>query len=359
MVGGLCVGLLRNVLDAMVEHCQMRHRFGRPIAQFGMVQERLMRSAAYLYALESMTYLVAGMITAQPERDLRIESSAVKCLALPAAHTGPLFNSVFCLSTVFFIVFGTLKQQLFATETTKYVLNDCMALSGALGLTSELPIERYLRDAYVLDSFMGPSDVLRLYIAGASLSYAGKELQEFVRKARKPVANVRYLLPKMFMKDVRLRLSAPAVGATSIGENERGARVSLRVRDHLHPNLASHADRVSRIIYHTHEFTRQAFILHGPTVIEDQLVLRVIADLAVDLLAVTACLSRASRAKSIGLRYHDHELELTSAYILGACSRMEKALADYKQLGNLSKRISAVMCKENGYAAVHPLSRVW
>ncbi|BHF59217.1 acyl-CoA dehydrogenase [Sparganum proliferum] len=326
LVGGLCVGLLRNVIDAMVEHCQMRHRFGSPIAQFGMVQERLVRSAAHLYALESMTYLVAGMIAAQPERDLRIESSAVK---------------------------------LFATETAKFVLNECMALTGALGITNELPIERYLRDAYVLDLFMGPSDLLRLYIAGASLSYAGREMQKFVRMARKPLANIRYLLPKMFMKDVRLLMSAPAVGATSIEENERGARVSHRVRDHLHPNLGYHADRLSRIIYHTHEVTRQAFILHGPTVIENQLVLKLLADLAVDLLAVTACLSRASRAKSIGLRYHDHELELTSAFVLDAFSRMEKRLADYKQKGNLSKRISAVMFKENGYAAVHPLSRVW
>ncbi len=87
LVGGLCVGMCRNVLDALTEHCGMRHQFGRPLAHFGMVQQHLASASARLYALESMTYLVAGLVTAQPERNLRIESAAVKVRAM--AHRPP------------------------------------------------------------------------------------------------------------------------------------------------------------------------------------------------------------------------------------------------------------------------------
>ena len=78
LVGGLCVGICRDVLDAVTEHCSMRHQSGQPLAHYGSVQRRLARAAAHLYAMESMTYLVAGYLNEQPQRDLRIESSAVK-----------------------------------------------------------------------------------------------------------------------------------------------------------------------------------------------------------------------------------------------------------------------------------------
>lgn len=56
----------------------MRHQSGHPLSHFGVVQRRLAHSAAQLYAMESVTYLVAGFLTSRPQRDLMIESSVVK-----------------------------------------------------------------------------------------------------------------------------------------------------------------------------------------------------------------------------------------------------------------------------------------
>lgn len=90
-------------------------------------------------------------------------------------------------------------------------------------------------------------------------------MQEFVKKARNPLIHMKFMLKQMFLKDVRKRMAAPAVGAVTggVGETERGVRTSMDISSHLHPNLRRHADRLSRIVYHTHEMTRQAFILHG------------------------------------------------------------------------------------------------
>ena len=72
------MGICRDVLDAVTEHCSMRQQAGRPLVQYGVVQRRLAHAAAQIYAMESMTYLVGGYLTAQPQRDLCIESAAVK-----------------------------------------------------------------------------------------------------------------------------------------------------------------------------------------------------------------------------------------------------------------------------------------
>ncbi|KAL5103559.1 Complex I assembly factor ACAD9 mitochondrial [Taenia crassiceps] len=332
LVGGLCVGLCRNVLDALTEHCNMRHQFGRPLSHFGLVQRRLAHAAAQLYAMESVTYLVAGFLTSRPQRDLMIESSAVK---------------------------------LFATETTLALLNDCIALAGALGFTKQLPVERYLRDSRVLTSFMGVNDLLRVYIASASLSKVGKELRRFVECARSPSEHILYVLREVWRKDWRTILltmgwGAPAAVVTAAKmETERGIRASTRVGDHLHPNLRALGDRLARLVVQTYELTRQILILHANTVNEDQFSLWLLSDLAVGLFTMTAVLSRASRAKSIGVKYHNNELELAELFTLETLDRLEGELSSFRQKANLHKRIASVMVKENGYASASPLSRVW
>ncbi|CDS35579.1 Acyl-CoA dehydrogenase family member 9, mitochondrial [Echinococcus multilocularis] len=332
LVGGLCVGLCRNVLDALTEHCSMRHQFGRPLSHFGVVQRRLAHAAAQLYAMESVTYLVAGFLTSRPQRDLAIESSAVK---------------------------------LFATETTLTLLNDCVALAGALGFTKQLPLERYLRDSRVLTSFMGVNDLLRIYIASTSLSKVGKELRHFVECARSPSQHMWYMLREAWRKDWRTAILtrlwgiSPSIVTAATMETERGIRASTRVGDHLHPNLQALGDRLARLVVQTYELTRQVFILHANTVNEDQFSLWLLSDLAVGLFTATAVLSRASRAKSIGVRYHNNELELAELFTLETLDRLQGELSSFKQKANLRKRIASVMVKESGYASASPLSRVW
>lgn len=50
-------------------------------------------------------------------------------------------------------------------------------------------------------------------------------------------------------------------------------------------------------------------------------------DVTLDVLAALACMARASRAKSIGLRHHDHELDLARSFTLGALKRIRANLA--------------------------------
>lgn len=44
------------------------------------------------------------------------------------------------------------------------------------------------------------------------------------------------------------------------------------------------------------------------TIVDEQLLLKKVADVLINLYAMTAVLSRSSRSISIGLRNHDHEV---------------------------------------------------
>lgn len=50
------------------------------------------------------------------------------------------------------------------------------------------------------------------------------------------------------------------------------------------------------------------------TIVEEQLVLKRVANILINLYAMTAVLSRASRSIRTGLRNHDHEVSLTWPY---------------------------------------------
>ena len=61
-LGAACVGGARTVLGHAIGYAKERKAFGKSIADFGLIQEKLADSAAQLFAVESMAYRTVGMI---------------------------------------------------------------------------------------------------------------------------------------------------------------------------------------------------------------------------------------------------------------------------------------------------------
>src|SRR4029079_8565953 len=55
---GMCSALLKLAL----ERVQERRAFGRAIGEFGLIKDKIASMLAQTYALESMTYLTAGLV---------------------------------------------------------------------------------------------------------------------------------------------------------------------------------------------------------------------------------------------------------------------------------------------------------
>nr|XP_020473947.1 acyl-CoA dehydrogenase family member 9, mitochondrial-like [Monopterus albus] len=76
----------------------------------------------------------------------------------------------------------------------------------------------------------------------------------------------------------------------------------------VHPSLAESAKKLELNVNFFGATVESLLYRYGKTIVDEQLILKRVADVLINLYAMTAVLSRASRSISIGLRNHDHEV---------------------------------------------------
>jgi len=229
-LAGGCIGSSRFLLAQMVEYTGQRQQFGRPIAEFELIREKLGRAAQDIHALECMTFLTTGLAD-RGHDDLALEAAACK---------------------------------IFGTEVLWRTVNDAMQCAGGNGFTTDYPYERMLRDARVNMIFEGTNEILRLMIAGTGIAEPGR----------------------------RLAAGGPAAATGDFGKRARGAEapdppeVPAPLRSEALSLSLGTADLVQSV---TAALTR-----HGPGLKDRQLVLAALADQAIALYGQAAVLSRAA-----------------------------------------------------------------
>jgi acyl-CoA dehydrogenase family protein 9 len=137
------VGLAKRLIDLAIDHVTSRRQFGRALADFDMVEEKIGWMVSYLFGLESMAYLTTGLVDAGIE-DYSVESAMAKV-------TG--------------------------TEFAWYQANRALQLAGGLGYMRDQPYEQILRDIRIFPIFEGANDVLRSFVALSVLKPLGDELK--------------------------------------------------------------------------------------------------------------------------------------------------------------------------------------
>jgi alkylation response protein AidB-like acyl-CoA dehydrogenase len=147
-LGAGTTGGCKEVLRFSVEYARSRTAFGRPIAEFGLIQQKLGEMAILAYASESVVYRTAGLIdqnlagASGPLEILgRIEEYAAECSIV----------KVFC------------------SEVLDRVVDEGVQLFGGAGYVEDYPAERHWRDARVNRIFEGTNEINRLLIPGRLL----------------------------------------------------------------------------------------------------------------------------------------------------------------------------------------------
>ncbi len=290
-----CVGMSKRLIDMAIERCGERRAFNKYLGEFGLIKDKIAGMMARTYALESMTYLTCGMIDAGIE-DYSLESAICK-------------------------VFGS--------ETLWWVANETLQIAAGIGYMKEYPYERLLRDARINLIFEGTNEILRAFIALSGMQGPGRQLADVGKALKEPIKGFG-LLADFAVKKVR------------------GALVPERF-GRVHPLLSREAvlfeENVGILARHVENTLRR----HGRDIMLMQFVQRRIADVAIDLFALAACLSRASAAiEAQGAEQAWRHIEYTRAFMGEAQHRLRANVAGFETNDDELRKSLAVRTYEDG-----------
>ncbi len=136
-IASRAVGVARAAFDAALTYAQQRETFGKPIAEHQAIQLKLADMATRLEAARLLTVNAADRKAAGLRCD--VEAGMAK---------------------------------LFASETALELATEAMRIHGGMGFTTEMPVERYYRDAPLMVIGEGTNEIQRLVIARALLARA-------------------------------------------------------------------------------------------------------------------------------------------------------------------------------------------
>jgi len=141
-IGAMSLGIARAAYQAAVAYAKERQQFGRPIAEFQMIQEML--------------------------ADMRVRIECARLLVYQAAwlkdHGRP-----FAIEAA--------MAKLHASEAATFCADRAVQIHGGMGYMRELPVERYYRDAKLMEIGEGTSQIQKIVIARDCMRQAGYQMK--------------------------------------------------------------------------------------------------------------------------------------------------------------------------------------
>jgi acyl-CoA dehydrogenase family protein 9 len=287
----------QRLIKLVAARCTSRRAFNRPIGEFGLVKDRVASMMADTFALESMTYLTTGMVD-RGATDFAVETAVCK---------------------------------IFASETLLRVADHASCIAGSSAYLSGEPYERILRDARANLLLEGTNETLRCFVALSGMQGPGKELVEVARAMREPIKGFGLL------SDFALRRARTALGRERITWAAPALVFATAVFEEHLTALTKNVDKVLR--------------KHGKDIAEMQFTQKRVADVAIDLYAIVAVISRTTRAiERHGEEGSRREVDLAHVFVDAAERRLRAVSLSFDENDDeLRKAVATKAYNDGGY----------
>lgn len=288
------VGSAKRALQLATEYAKERKQFKTPIANFGLIKNKLANMALKTYAAESSVYRTVGLFdTALSSLGEKADDGREVAKAIAEYAIECSINKVF------------------ATEVLDYCVDEGVQIHGGYGFMSEYEIENMYRDSRINRIFEGTNEINRLLIPDMLVKKAMKGELPLLQAA----AGLQEELMSYYPEEVE---EAP-----------------LAQEKHL-------IDMTRKIILMV---AGSALMKYQQAIAKEQELLAYAADMLIELYAMDSIVKRTEKAiAKDGAEKSQQKLDLTTVYVNEAFDKVEawarEALAAMEEGDDLRMRLS-------------------
>ncbi len=184
-LGAGCLGAMKTAMAEVIPYAKQRQQFGRAIASFGLIQQKIADMAITTYVLESLVYRTTGLIE---DRLATLDQAA-------SDYDAQTIKSIeeYAVECSIAKVFGS--------EMLDFVVDEMVQIYGGYGFIEEFPAARAYRDARINRIFEGTNEINRLLIPDTLMRRAMRGQLPLMEAVQQVSSNLLAPLPPLVESD--------------------------------------------------------------------------------------------------------------------------------------------------------------
>jgi len=194
-LGAGCLGGAKASLQEAVTYAKQRVQFGSPIADFGLIKQKIGEMAIRCFIMESMVYRTGGLTDLILKRiDRHADDVGIQMArGIEEYSIEDSINKIYC------------------SESASFIVDEAVQIHGGYGYIHEYPVERGYRDERINRIWEGTNEINRMTIVDMLTKRAMKNRLPILDAAQTVASELSTLQPKAEKDDGKLTMQKEMV----------------------------------------------------------------------------------------------------------------------------------------------------